>query len=91
MDPTHPFPFIRNRSYALAFDLTRLDDGRVLVGLLLIPDALTKFIALPEGEEGALRYIHIYDAILVAIDQIFPGFEVGEAGAFQIVRDGDLN
>ena len=90
VDPTHPFPFIRNRSYALALDLQRLHDSRALVGLLLIPDALTKFITLPEGADGALRYIHIYDAILVAVDQIFPGFEVGEAGAFQIVRDGDL-
>ena len=91
VDPTHPFPFIRNRSYALALDLKRLADGRELVGLLLIPDALTKFISLPEGADGQLRYIHIYDAILAASQQIFPGFEVGEAGAFQIVRDGDLD
>ena len=90
VDPTHPFPFIRNRSYALALDLKRLHDARALVGLLLIPDALTKFIALPERDDGMARYIHIYDTLLTAIDQIFPGFEVGEAGAFQIVRDGDL-
>lgn len=90
VDPTHPFPFIRNQSYALAFDLKRQVDGRELVGLLLIPDALPKFVALPEAGDGTLRYLHIYDTILQCIDQVFPGFDVGEVGAFQIIRDGDL-
>ena len=62
------------------------------MGLLLIPDAVDQVHCLARGwAEGGLRYIHIYDAILTAAQQIFPGFEVGEAGAFQIVRDGDLD
>ena len=91
VDPTHPFPFIRNRSYALALDLCRQGDGRELAGLLLIPDALPKFIALPQVNEGPLRYVHIYDLILGQLDQVFPGFEALGAGAFQVVRDGDLD
>ena len=90
VDPTHPFPFIRNQSYALALDLTRQGDGRGLVGLLLIPDALPKFVALPQESNGPLRYLHIFDLVLGHMDLIFPGFDVGEAGAFQVVRDGDL-
>ena len=91
VDPTHPFPFIRNRSYALVLDLRRRADGRELAGLLLIPDALSKFIALPERAGSPLCYIHIYDVILNQIDQVFPGFSVEDAGAFQVVRDGDLD
>ena len=90
VDPTHPFPFIRHRSYALALDLQRGADGRGLIGLLLIPDGLSKFIPLPQQPGQALRYIHIYDVVLQHATHFFPGFEVRDAGAFQIVRDGDL-
>ncbi len=91
VDPTHPFPFIRNQSYAMALDLRRIADGRRLVGLLLIPDALAKFIALPKDQEpGPKRFIHIYALVSHEIAQVFPGFEVIDAGAFQVVRDGDL-
>ena len=90
VDPTHPFTFIRNRSYAVALDLLGQSDGRKLLGLLLIPDALPKFIALPRQEDGRLHYIHIFDVVRSQIDLIFPGFDVQYAGAFQVVRDGDL-
>ncbi len=91
VDPTHPFPFIRNQSYAMALDLRRIADGRRLAGLLLIPDGLAKFIALPGDQDPApKRFIHIYELILHEIAHVFPGFEVIDAGAFQVVRDGDL-
>ncbi len=90
VDPTHPFPFIRNQSYAVALDLRRGIDGRVLAGLLLIPDGLPKFIELPNNDGEPRRFIHIYELILQEADQVFPGFEVIDAGAFQILRDGDL-
>ena len=90
VDPTHPFPFIRNQSYALALDLRRTADRRDLIGLLLVPDGLQKFIKLPTQSDGKLRFIHVYETILRHINLIFPGFEVQDAGAFQVVRDGDL-
>lgn len=90
VDPTHPFPFIRNQSYAVALELRRVADKRDLIGLLLVPDGLQKFIKLPAQSDGKLRFIHVYEVILRHIDLIFPGFEVQDAGAFQVVRDGDL-
>ncbi len=90
VDPTHPFPFIRNQSYAIALELRRTADRRDLIGLLLVPDGLPKFIKLPAQSDGKIRFIHVYEVVLSHIDLIFPGFEVQDAGAFQVVRDGDL-
>ena len=74
----------------MALELSRQADGRELIGLLLIPDGLPKFIALPAEPDAPLTYVHIYDLLLREVAQVFPGFTLKDAGAFQVVRDGDL-
>jgi polyphosphate kinase len=86
VDPTHPFPFIPNRGMGLVFDLER-PKGDPLIGLVLLPGQLERFIRLP-GERQ--RYVRLEQVIAQFVDIIFPGFEVRALGNFRVLRDSDL-
>jgi polyphosphate kinase len=87
IDPSHPFPFIPNGGFSLVFDLRRGKAAEPVVELLMIPPTLPRFIRLP-GDR--LKFIAIETAIAAHFDQIFPGFEKVGAGAFRLIRDGDI-
>ena len=90
VDTTHPFPFIRNQGYALAFDLYQPRDQRDITGLLILPAGMPRFVALPPREGMPIRRIHIRDLLALYSNRLFPGFDVRGRGAFQLIRDGDL-
>jgi len=87
IDPSHPFPFIPNGGFSLVFDLRRGKAQEPVVELLMIPPTLPRFIRLPSEK---LKFIAIETAIAAHFDQIFPGFEKVGAGAFRLIRDGDI-
>ncbi|QDP20270.1 RNA degradosome polyphosphate kinase [Sphingomonas xanthus] len=86
IDPSHPFPFIPNGGFSLAFDLRRGSKDPV-VELLMIPPTLPRFIRLP-GK--TLAFIAIEAVIRAHLDQLFPGFELAGSGAFRLIRDSDI-
>ena len=87
IDPAHPFPFIPNGGFSLAFDLRRGKKQEPVVEILMIPPTLPRFIRLPGAKA---RFIAIERAIRAHFDQIFPGFERVGAGAFRLIRDSDI-
>ena len=87
IDPAHPFPFIPNGGFSLAFDLRRGKKQEPVVEVLMIPPTLPRFIKLPGSKA---RFIAIEHAIRAHFDQIFPGFEKVGAGAFRLIRDSDI-
>ncbi len=87
IDPSHPFPFIPNGGFSLIFDLRRGKQAEPVVELLMIPPTLPRFIKLPGAQ---YRYIAIETAVRVHFDQLFPGFEKVDAGAFRLIRDSDI-
>jgi polyphosphate kinase len=87
IDPAHPFPFIPNRGFALALQLTRPSDGKLLRALLPVPSQIRRFVRLPG--EGA-RFIVIEDLIGLFLDRLFPGFEPIGAGLFRVNRDSEM-
>jgi polyphosphate kinase len=87
IDPSHPFPFIPSGGFSLIFDLRRGRKKESVVELLMIPATLPRFIQLP-GK--TLRFISIERVVRAHFDQIFPGFEPVDSGAFRVLRDSDI-
>ncbi|HVF37694.1 MAG TPA: RNA degradosome polyphosphate kinase [Sphingomicrobium sp.] len=87
IDPSHPFPFIPNGGFSLVFDLRRGRKQEPVVELLMIPSTLPRFIRLPGA---AMRFMSVEAVIRAHFEQIFPGFEKIDAGAFRLIRDSDI-
>jgi len=87
IDPAHPFPFVANTGMGILFSLTRLADDAPVMEMVLIPQALPRFIRVP-GEDAV--FISIEDLLARHADQIFPGFKVGGHGVLRVLRDSDI-
>ena len=90
VDPSHPFPFIRNLGYSIAMQLYDPDMQRTLIGLMVIPTQLDGYIRLPDHGERRGRYIHIFDLLIHFRAMLFPDFKMQGFGYFQVIRDSEL-
>jgi len=63
IDPAHPFPFIPNGEFALALELERGADGRLLEALLPVPHQLPRFIRLDDTAKGKVRFLPAEDLV----------------------------
>ena len=89
IDPAHPFPFIANEGLALALQMKRGSDGRVLQALLPIPAQIERFVRLP-GADGALRFLPLEELLLMHVGALFPGYRLTGSCLFRVLRDSDL-
>jgi polyphosphate kinase len=92
VDPAHPFPFIPNLGFTLAFELARPGSAQTLTALVRVPSNLDRFITLPSGlaSEGRIEVVTIDTLINLFLHKMFPGYEVGGAGAFRVIRDSEI-
>lgn len=89
VDPAHPFPFIQNLGFAVAFQLSRVEDGKPMNALVPIPPMVPRFLELKRV--GKIRYfVPVETVIELFPDTLFPGFEVTASGSFRIIRDSDV-
>ncbi len=86
VDPAHPFPFIPNCGMGLVFELQRPKEERI-VGLVLLPPRLPRFIRLAGAEH---RFVRLEQLIERFVDLLFPGFRKLGTGHFRIIRDSDI-
>ncbi|MEO6013776.1 MAG: RNA degradosome polyphosphate kinase [Devosia sp.] len=92
VDPAHPFPFIPNLGFTLAFELTRPGSVQTLTALVRVPANLDRFITLPSGlaTVGRVEVVTIDTLINLFLHKMFPGYEVAGSGAFRIIRDSEI-
>ena len=90
IDPAHPFPFIPNAGFCLALDLRRKSDGMDLRALLPIPQQIDRFMKLPDGPQGEIRFIPLEEVLLEFLELQFPGYEEVGNCKFRVLRDSDL-
>ncbi|TFL17988.1 RNA degradosome polyphosphate kinase [Jannaschia formosa] len=89
IDPAHPFPFIPNEGFALAVELERKADKRLLRALLPIPAQIDRFVRLP-GDGSTIRFLPLEALLLLQIERVFPGYVLKGHCAFRVLRDSDL-
>jgi polyphosphate kinase len=92
VDPIHPFPFIPNLGFAMAFTLAPEDDDnrQMMTGLVPMPTQMQRFVALPEDDPGRLRFIAVEEVIGMFVSDLYPGYREAERCLFRVVRDSDI-
>lgn len=85
--PGHPFPLIEDLHLSLAL-MTRAEvGGPVHFAHVGVPDALPRFVRLPDGND----FVLIEEVIRANIGVLFPGRRVQEVHPFRVTRLGDLD
>ncbi|HEY8594336.1 MAG TPA: RNA degradosome polyphosphate kinase [Devosiaceae bacterium] len=92
VDPAHPFPFIPNLGFSLAFLLTQPGAAAVMTALVRVPTNLDRFITLPSAlaSDGRVEMVTIESVVNLFVHKMFPGYEVAGSGAFRVVRDSEI-
>ncbi len=91
VDPAHPFPFIPNLGFAVAFQLSPMSGGgESMVGLVPMPAFSSRFIRLPDKKTGVLRFVRLESVIAHFQSMLFPGYEGHGHCVFRIIRDSDI-
>jgi len=92
VDPAHPFPFIPNLGFTLAFEMVRPGTTQTLTALVRVPSNLDRFVTLPKdlALEARVEVVTIDTMINLFITKMFPGYEVTGAGSFRIIRDSEI-
>ena len=87
IDPAHPFPFVANQGMGILFPLVRSADGEAVMEMILIPQAIPRFIRLPGG---SAVYISVEDLLCRHAALLFPGYRILGHGVFRVLRDSDI-
>src|ERR1700690_2158655 len=91
IDPSHPFPRVLNKALCLALLLRRKrkSSGPQELGVVTVPRALPRLIALPSSS-GTHDFIFLHDLIEHNAAGMFRGYEILSTAAFRVTRNSNL-
>lgn len=92
VDPAHPFPFIPNFGFTLAFLLQEKDSQDRLTALIRVPTNIDRFIKLPSdlGSDRQIEFVTIDTVISMFFNQLFPSYNILGSGGFRVIRDSEI-
>ncbi|HVF50154.1 MAG TPA: polyphosphate kinase 1 [Pyrinomonadaceae bacterium] len=98
VDPAHPFPYISNRSLNLGVVVERIPEHGITRSLtgkieprfirIKVPPLVPRLIPVSRGKT---RYVYLEELIAANVATLFPRMRVGQAHAFRVTRDGDVD
>jgi len=86
VDPSHPFPYISDRSLNLAVEVHDSESDEVRFARVKVPLLLPRFFVLPDGE----RFVALEQVIAAHLEVLFPGMDVVSSVPFRVTRNADL-
>ena len=93
VDPTHPFPYLGNRSLCLVASIRSAAPSMLphtSLSVIHVPgQGLPRFIALPDPD-GRHAFILLEDVIRLHLPTLYTGYDVLSSHAIRITRDADL-
>ena len=89
--PSHPFPFISNLALNLGL-LVRSADGESRFARIKVPAMLPQLVPLDDdnGLKLPCRLMPLEELIAANLHNLFLGVDAGEAWAFRVTRDTDI-
>jgi polyphosphate kinase len=95
LDPSHPFPHLRNRSLNLVVTLRRgrptarrREEQPLYLAVVQVPSVIPRLLQVPGP---GYQYVLLEDVICDQMAELFQGLSVTGAYAFRITRDSDLS
>lgn len=94
VDPSHPFPYISNRSLNLGVMVEagnaagEDDDAEPRFARIKVPPVVGRLI--PVGAEKS-KFVFLEDAIRANAEALFPGMKVERPFVFRVTRDADID
>jgi polyphosphate kinase len=92
VDPSHPFPRVLNKALCIALLLRSKRSGRTpaALGVVTVPRALPRLIALPPSAEGRIEFMMLHKLIESQVERMFRGYEVLARAPFRVTRNSNL-
>lgn len=90
VDPSHPFPYISNVSLNIGLMIEPSPDvtfQEPRFARVKVPPIVPRLV--PVGDSG-IEFTFLEDVIAANMNILFPGMSVGEAYAFRVTRDADI-
>ncbi|MDJ1180085.1 polyphosphate kinase 1 [Roseofilum sp. BLCC_M91] len=99
VDPSHPFPYISNRSLNLAVLVNDPQTNEDHFARVKVPRTLDRFLELPTelynpaDDRGKIRWMGVPLEQIIAhnLEPLFPGMNIQEYYPFRITRNADLS
>lgn len=90
IDPSHPFPQLRNLGLNILVEVRTAYKTDNKLAVVHIPPTIERFIHLPT-ENGHCDFVRVESAITQNLDLLFPGLKIVDFAPFRVTRNADLD